>query len=125
LRITILAFLSAVVLILNTAMPTSAGVMTASWYGEELEGNITASGEPYRADGMTAAHKSLPLGTRLAVCKDECAQVRVNDRGPFTPGRDLDLSKAAAHKIGVEGVEEVQVEQTSSQPVTELPKTGE
>ncbi len=109
------------------SLPTEAesGVVMASWYGEELRGSTTASGEPFNPDGFTAAHKSLPLGTRLAVCKDECAQVRINDRGPFTPGRDLDLSKAAAQKIGVEGVEEVQVEQTSSQPVTELPKTGE
>lgn len=52
----------------------------------------------------TAAHKTLPFGTRLKVCYKTCAVVRVNDRGPFTPDRDIDLSKGTAEQIGMIGV---------------------
>lgn len=101
------------------------GTVTASWYGSELEGQPTASGELYDPNGFTAAHKTLPLGTRLKVSNEgESVNVRVNDRGPHVAGRDLDLSRAAAESIGVEGVEEVEVEQVSSKPVTTLPATG-
>ncbi len=102
-----------------------SGTLIASWYGEELRGSFTASGEPFNPDGYTAASKTLPLGTRLRVSNEgKSVDVRINDRGPYVAGRDLDLSKAAAEKIGVEGAEEVNAEQTSSAPVEELPKTG-
>lgn len=105
---------------------SESGTLEASWYGEELRGSTTASGEPYDPDRHTAASKTLPLGTRLRVCKESCTEVRVNDTGPYVEGRDLDLSEAAAESIGLkdEGTGSVSVEQTSSQPVTELPKTG-
>lgn len=77
---------------------------TASWYGEE-SGAVTASGEPFRPDALTAAHRSLPFGTRLQVCYcGRCVVVRVNDRGPYVWGRDLDLSRGAAEALGMIGV---------------------
>ncbi len=95
----------------------------ASWYGEELRGSETSSGEQFDPDALTAAHKTLPLGTMLRVCKYGCTTVRVNDRGPYVAGRDIDLSEAAAESIGLSGVEPVEITETS-EPVTELPNTG-
>ena len=76
----------------------------ASYYGDELAGNPTASGEPFRPEALTAAHRTLPLGSRIRVTNlrtDESVIVRVNDRGPFAEHRVLDLSKAAAREIGM------------------------
>jgi rare lipoprotein A len=74
----------------------------ASWYGAELAGSPTASGEPYDPYGYTAAHKTLPLGTELVVAYGgSSVQVTVNDRGPYIPGRELDLSQGAAEAIGL------------------------
>lgn len=78
----------------------------ASWYGEDFHGKKTANGEIYDMHAMTAAHKTLPLGTWVRVCNLEnrkCTTVRVNDRGPFVRGRIIDLSYSAAKKIGVVG----------------------
>ncbi|MBA3953507.1 MAG: septal ring lytic transglycosylase RlpA family protein [Rubrobacter sp.] len=78
--------------------------MVASYYANVLEGNPTASGEPYEPGRYTAAHKSLPLGTELRVAYGrEAVEVVVNDRGPFVEGRDIDLSLAAAGEIGLIG----------------------
>jgi len=78
--------------------------MVASYYANVLEGNPTASGEPYEPGRYTAAHKSLPLGTELRVAYGgEAIEVVVNDRGPFVGGRDIDLSLAAAEEIGLTG----------------------
>lgn len=76
---------------------------TASWYGDAFEGKPTASGEIYSAYGLTAAHKTLPFGTRLEVenlANGKKVEVRVNDRGPFAENRILDLSKQAAEILG-------------------------
>ncbi|MCD6384793.1 septal ring lytic transglycosylase RlpA family protein [Candidatus Sumerlaeota bacterium] len=73
----------------------------ASWYEEE---GLTASGEPYRRDDLTAAHRTLPFGTLLKVINLENGRsvvVRVNDRGPYVKGRIIDLSYAAAKKLGI------------------------
>ena len=76
--------------------------MVASYYGYSLEGEPTASGEPFDPEGYTAAHKRLPLGTELSVSYGgESVRVVVNDRGPYVGGRDLDLSLAAAREIGL------------------------
>ncbi len=76
--------------------------MVASYYANVLEGNPTASGEPYEPGRYTAAHKRLPLGTELRVAYGgEAVEVVVNDRGPFVAGRDIDLSLAAAEEIGL------------------------
>lgn len=74
----------------------------ASYYGAELAGNPTASGEPFDPYGYTAAHKTLPLGTQLMVnYGGRSVQVTVNDRGPYVGGRDLDLSQGAAEYLGL------------------------
>lgn len=84
------------------AKEAEAEPVVSSWYGSELEGLPTASGEPYRPDGRTAAHRSLPLGTELLVSYGgRQTVVRVNDRGPHVAGRDLDLSRGAAQEIGL------------------------
>jgi rare lipoprotein A len=77
----------------------------ASWYGHPFHGRLTASGEVYDMEAMTAAHKTLPFGTELRVlCLETGASVvvRVNDRGPFVAGRIIDLSAAAARALGLE-----------------------
>lgn len=86
----------------------------ASWYGPGFHGNRTASGERYDQYAMTAAHKTLPFGTHLRVtntANGRSVVVRVNDRGPFIPGRDLDVSRAAAEALGFGGVATVRIEQ--------------
>lgn len=78
----------------------------ASWYGKKFHGRKTANGETYDMYAMTAAHKTLPLGTWVRVdnlSNQKSAIVRVNDRGPFVTGRIIDLSYTAAEKIGVVG----------------------
>ena len=77
--------------------------MLASWYGPGFHGRTTANGETYNMYGNTTAHKTLPFGTKLLVCYNGCVQVRVNDRGPFIGGRELDLSYGAASQIGLDG----------------------
>jgi rare lipoprotein A len=75
----------------------------ASWYGKECEGNLTASGIPYDLQGLTAAHPTLPLGTIIRVTNlknHHCVVLTVNDRGPHVAGRMLDVSEAAAHRLG-------------------------
>jgi len=74
----------------------------ASWYGREFEGRPTASGEIFDSSLLTAAHPSLPFGTRLVVTNqhnNKSVTVRVNDRGPFVPARIIDISRAAAEQL--------------------------
>ena len=74
----------------------------ASWYGREFEGRPTASGEIFDSSLLTAAHPSLPFGTRLVVTNqhnNKSVTVRVNDRGPFVPARIIDISRAAAERL--------------------------
>lgn len=78
----------------------------ASWYGHPFHGRKTANGERYNMYEYTAAHKTLPFGTRLLVINPENQQslmVRINDRGPYISGRFLDLSFAAARDLGMIG----------------------
>ncbi len=89
--------------------PAQAESVVASFYGDELAGNPTASGEPFDPSAMTAAHPSLPFGTQLEVCYQGCTTVTVNDRGPFVAGRGLDLSEGAAQAIGLTGVDTVEM----------------
>jgi len=79
----------------------------ASWYGAFHHGRRTASGEIFNQNALTAAHRSLPFGTRLRVTNHQTGRstvVRVNDRGPFKANRIIDLSRAAAQAIGLKGV---------------------
>lgn len=74
----------------------------ASWYGPELHGELTASGEPFDMNALTAAHRTLPLGSYAEVrnlTNGKTVMVRINDRGPFPQDRVIDLSHAAAGKI--------------------------
>jgi rare lipoprotein A len=76
----------------------------ASWYGEPYHGRTTASGEIYDMHALTAAHRTLPFGTRVAVTNldnGRRVEVRVNDRGPFREGRIVDVSLAAARHLGM------------------------
>lgn len=76
----------------------------ASYYGHELAGNRTASGERFNPQAMTAAHRTLPLGTKLRVtnkANGKSVVVRINDRGPFAKSRLIDLSLGAARQIGM------------------------
>jgi rare lipoprotein A len=93
---------------------------TASVYGDRLQGRATASGEPYDRDMLTAAHRTLPLGSRARVTNlknNKSVIVRINDRGPHTAGRILDLSRSAAERLGLRtGVIRVRVELISPPP---------
>ncbi|HWA20527.1 MAG TPA: septal ring lytic transglycosylase RlpA family protein [Devosia sp.] len=76
----------------------------ASWYGPGFNGRMAASGEKFNQNAMTAAHKTLPFGTVVKVVNQKTGksvQVRINDRGPYHGGRIIDLSKAAATKLGM------------------------
>lgn len=76
----------------------------ASWYGPGLHGNRSASGEVFNQNALTAAHRSLPFGTRVRVTNmrnGRTVVVRINDRGPFSHNRVIDLSQAAASEIGM------------------------
>jgi rare lipoprotein A len=88
----------------------------ASWYGKKFHGRKTSSGEVYDMYGMTAAHKTLPLGTYVRVRNLENGKeidVRVNDRGPFVAGRILDLSYTGAKKLDIVGPGTAPVEITA------------
>ena len=85
----------------------------ASWYGPGFNGKPTASGEKFNMYAMTAAHPTLPLNSRVHVTNLENGReifVRVNDRGPFTKKRIIDLSKASAEQLGITGLAKVRVQ---------------
>ena len=94
------------------------GEMTASWYGPHFHGRKTANGECYDQMAFTAAHKQLRFGTLLRITNprnNKSVIVRINDRGPYVRGRELDLSKASASVLGFmeSGVMKVKVDQIS------------
>jgi rare lipoprotein A len=79
----------------------------ASWYGEDFNGRLTASGDVYDMYKYTAAHKTLPLGTVVRVTNQDngkTTEVTVNDRGPYVKGRIIDLSRTAGRAIGMREV---------------------
>ena len=97
----------------DKVVSTSRGM--ASWYGGRWIGRKTANGEIYREGDMTAAHKTLPFGTRVRVTDvntGKSAVVRINNRGPYVRGRVIDLSEAAASDLGMKrrGVARVKLE---------------
>lgn len=96
----------------------------AAVYSDKLNGRKTASGERYDRNALTAAHKTLPFGSRVKVTNSKnqkTVTVRINDRGPFQAGRILDLSPAAAKVLGIgaKGMGDV-----SAEVVGEAPKSG-
>jgi rare lipoprotein A len=98
----------AAVFLFAATLPSHATI--ASWYdcakpGECSKSKRTANGEKFNPNALTAAHRSLPFGTKVRVThKGKSVIVRINDRGPFIKGRQIDLSRAAARKIGCKGV---------------------
>jgi rare lipoprotein A len=104
---------TALILILLCSPAYAGQTVIATWYGQELAGNRTASGERFNPNGLTAAHRSLPFGTCLRVSNPKTGRsvtVRVNDRGPFTRGVSLDLSHGAARAIGMRVTQSVIVD---------------
>jgi rare lipoprotein A len=90
------------------AKPLQRG--TASWYGPGFHGKRTANGETFNTHALTAAHKTLPFGTKLRVTNERTGKsvvVRINDRGPYAHRPVIDLSKAAAQAVGISGVGQV------------------
>jgi rare lipoprotein A len=92
----------------------------ASWYGPGFHGKKTASGERYNQNELTAAHRTLPLGSEVTVTNAEngkSVEVEINDRGPYVGGRAIDLSKAAAKKLDIldDGTAKVRIEATGEQ----------
>ena len=90
-------------------------VVRASYYGEAFHGKATACGEVYDMYALTAAHRTLPMGTRLKVTNlknDRSVIIKINDRGPYIWGRDLDLSVAAAKRLEMvqDGITKVKIE---------------
>ncbi len=87
----------------------------ASYYANHFEGQLTASGESFSNSAMTAAHRTLPFGTKVVVTNlenDKCVIVTINDRGPFIKGRIIDVSQKAARALGFfnQGITMVQIE---------------
>lgn len=87
----------------------------ASFYADKFEGIQTASGEKYRHNKLTGAHKTLPFGTKVRItnlANDKTVEVTINDRGPYVEGRIIDLSKAAAEELGFlnNGIADVKLE---------------
>jgi len=92
----------------------------ASWYGEPFHGRPTATGERYDMNAMTAAHKTMPLPSYARVRNLKNGReviVRVNDRGPFYPGRVIDLSRAAARRLRIDGLQWVEVRRITHEEI--------
>lgn len=99
----------------GAAAAIHAATAHASWYGPGFHGRRTANGERFDQDGLTAAHKTLAFGTKVRVtnpANGKSVVVRINDRGPFVRGREIDLSKGAAQAVGMlgSGVAQVRLE---------------
>lgn len=103
----------------------------ASYYGDTFAGRPTASGETFAPETLTAAHRTLPFGTRVRVVRvdvpgEPSVEVRVNDRGPFKRGRIIDLSRAAARELEMvaDGIAEVRLEIVSYPEGVEPPEAS-
>lgn len=95
--------------------PIKVWVGNASWYGPEFDGKKTANGERFNAESLTAAHPNLPFGSWVRVVNTRNGKfevVRINDRGPYQEGREIDVSYRVARKIGLinSGVSQVRLE---------------
>jgi rare lipoprotein A len=95
--------------------PIKTWVGNASWYGPEFDGRKTANGERFDAESLTAAHPNLPFGSLVRVVNTRSGKfevVRINDRGPYQEGREIDVSYRVARKIGLihSGVSQVRLE---------------
>jgi len=109
--------LAIVTTLLATHLHAQVQTGKASFYADKFEGTITSSGEKYRHNKLTAAHKTLPFGTKVRVTNlsnDKTVDVVINDRGPYVEGRIIDLSRSAAEALGFEnyGLADVKIEVT-------------
>jgi len=98
--------------VIACASPAVAKTQVVSWYGQHWAGRHTANGERFNPHKLTAASKTLPMGTRVLLKKgNHTVIVRINDRGPYIKGRSLDISESAARKLGIhnQGVARVTV----------------
>jgi rare lipoprotein A len=108
------------------SQPTLTETGLASWYGAKHHGKLTASGEVFNQEYFTAAHPTLPWGSRVKVINldnGKSVDVRINDRGPFKKGRIIDVSRAAARALGMvgQGIARVRIEWLSdSEKTSEL-----
>ncbi|HEY7838622.1 MAG TPA: septal ring lytic transglycosylase RlpA family protein [Terriglobales bacterium] len=108
----------------RAAAPYQVGM--ASWYGAWFQGKETTSGEPFNMDALTAAHRQLPLGTRVRVTNllnQRSVVLRINDRGPVPTSRCLDVSLAAARALGFvgAGLAPVRIDVVPAAPVPAAP----
>ncbi len=103
----------------NSAMGRTGAITKqvgiASWYGPRFHGRKTANGDVFNQNKMTAAHRTLPLGTKVEVTNvknGKSVEVHINDRGPYVDGRVIDLSRAAAIRLGMKegGLARVRIE---------------
>ncbi|MPZ78677.1 MAG: septal ring lytic transglycosylase RlpA family protein [Deltaproteobacteria bacterium] len=107
------------------AQPTLLETGLASWYGPRFHGKLTASGEVFNQEKFTAAHRTLPWGSRVKVinlANGKSVEVRINDRGPFAKGRVIDVSRAAARALGMvqSGITTVRIEWLSGSETNNL-----
>ena len=103
------------VFLISSCAPKTTQTGKASFYAKKFNGRRTASGEKFRSSKRTAAHKTLPFGTKVKVTNmknGKSVKVRINDRGPFVAGRIIDLSRKAARKIDMinQGVGTVKIQ---------------
>jgi rare lipoprotein A len=97
-------------LMLFSLLGTARAEMASVYGGRDgYCGSRTANGERVNCSAMTAAHRRLSFGTLVRVCHSRCVTVRINDRGPWVRGRDIDLSPAAARAIGLDGTGHVTI----------------
>ena len=121
-KVTWKAALGAAVILCGISLHAMAGAQTgkgtlgiASWYGGKFQGRTTANGERFDMNGLTAAHRSLPFGSKVRVTNPathDSIVVRINDRGPYVGNRMIDLSRAAARAVRIidRGVAPVRLE---------------
>jgi rare lipoprotein A len=112
-----------IVVIPAPSQPTMMETGLASWYGPKFHGKRTASGEVFNHEKFTAAHRTLPWGSRVKVtnlANGKSVDVRINDRGPFGKGRIIDVSRAAARALGMvgRGITTVRVECLSDSEIS-------
>lgn len=110
----ILSLLVLSTIIMSSCAPKITQTGKASYYADRFKNRPTASGQPYKPGKLTAAHKTLPFGTKVTVINrvnGKQVKVIINDRGPFVSGRIIDLSKKAARKINLvdAGVADVRI----------------
>ncbi len=106
-------YLTVIILFLSAGVISGIERGEASWYGGKFQGRLTANGERFDTNMLTAAHKTLPFNTIVEVknlANDKIVHVRINDRGPFVEGRIIDLSRAAAGKLNMVGTGVAEVE---------------